>query len=277
MNKILMAPAIIIFSLLFASCKKDHVVISDDIIGEVPALFKQKVLIEENTGEWCGWCPSGAQVLEDVINANPRNVIGVSIHDSDPLELTAYNTWQKNQTKVGGFPNASIQRSQAVGRGAWNDFVIDALKTTATCGIAIATTGTNNKLNVAVHVASNELIDDNSRITVLITEDNVAQSSPGAQINYVPDEINVDDNWLHQHVLRACLTNVAGDPIGLNNLSDKKTVITFEVNDLSQYNISNLENCKIIALVHTNETSNYDSKNVLNVQSVKFNRTKNWN
>ena len=49
---------ILLFGLLvFAGCEDK----SDDFeISQVPPTFTKKVLIEEFTGAWCGYCPDGA-------------------------------------------------------------------------------------------------------------------------------------------------------------------------------------------------------------------------
>ena len=63
----------ITFGCLFFSCEEEV-----PSIGPVPYSFTKKVLIEEFTGAWCGYCPDGAHRLENTINANNGNVIGVN-------------------------------------------------------------------------------------------------------------------------------------------------------------------------------------------------------
>ena len=50
-------------------------------IGPVPSTFTQKALVEEFTGEWCGYCPDGAVILKGIETQYGGKVIGASIHD----------------------------------------------------------------------------------------------------------------------------------------------------------------------------------------------------
>ena len=82
------------------------------------------VLLEEGTGTWCGWCPDGAQVIEQNIETTyPRAVIA-SFHNGDIMTLSgdAYNG-----AFISGFPGGTIDRVAfgsgskpcMVSRGQW--------------------------------------------------------------------------------------------------------------------------------------------------------------
>lgn len=56
--------------------------------------FQRRVLCEEYTGLWCGWCPRGLVGLELMKEKHPGQFIAVSIHGGDELEVdnaAAYN------------------------------------------------------------------------------------------------------------------------------------------------------------------------------------------
>lgn len=69
-------------------------------VGTLPADYTKKVVLEEFTGEWCGWCPEGAKIMEDNIAANPGKVVGIAVHDGDPMEIPSFNAWIKGLTGV---------------------------------------------------------------------------------------------------------------------------------------------------------------------------------
>jgi hypothetical protein len=62
--------------------------------SEIPA---KRVLFEEGTGTWCGWCPRGAVVLETMLDLFPESFIGVAVHNADPMVVSAHDG------AVGGF------------------------------------------------------------------------------------------------------------------------------------------------------------------------------
>lgn len=77
----------------------------------------QKVLIEEHTGAWCGWCPDGHVVLGDVL-ANHPEAIGVMVHNNDGMDCAGGNTL--SAFYVSGFPTATLNRQgDAISRSQW--------------------------------------------------------------------------------------------------------------------------------------------------------------
>ena len=244
-------------------------------VGDVPDSWTKKAVLEENTGEWCGWCPEGAQIMEDAITANPGKVIGIAIHDGDPMEVAAYNSWQKGLTNVGGFPNGSVQRADASSRGAWMGAINTALGLTADCGLAIVATESGGLLDVDVYVGYNGPIAGDTKISIAIIENNVPQSSAGAQSNY-SSTVTVDASWMHSHVFRAMLTANEGDAIDLSS-SDKYTKVSFKGVDLNSMKIGDMSNVHIAAFVNVNSgASSASGRDILNAQESGLNETKKW-
>ena len=61
-------------------------------------------LVEEFTGTWCGWCPSGYVAMEKMKEIDPE-FIGIAYHDRDPMTMAA-----GYPKLTSGFPTASISR-----------------------------------------------------------------------------------------------------------------------------------------------------------------------
>jgi hypothetical protein len=51
----------------------------------------KRVLFEEGTGTWCGFCPRGAVVLEDMLSRFPESFIGVAVHNGDPMVVSSHD------------------------------------------------------------------------------------------------------------------------------------------------------------------------------------------
>lgn len=64
-----------------------------------------RVLVEEYTGTWCGWCTRGLVAMRLLAEAYGDNFIGVAYHNADPMEITT--TYPNN---VQGFPSAFVER-----------------------------------------------------------------------------------------------------------------------------------------------------------------------
>lgn len=67
----------------------------------------KKVLIEEGTGTWCGYCPRGAVAMKHMDINFPNDFIGIAVHNGDPMMLPAYNSG----AAFSGFPSMNVDRA----------------------------------------------------------------------------------------------------------------------------------------------------------------------
>jgi hypothetical protein len=85
---------------------------NDAIIGSHCGLTQipTKIVVgEENTGTWCQYCPAGAVGLANM--ESEADFIGIAVHDSDPMEVTAYNNASATLFPgFSGYPNGSVDR-----------------------------------------------------------------------------------------------------------------------------------------------------------------------
>ena len=82
---------------------------------------KNRPMLEEYTGAWCGWCPDGEVRASDLVKAKP-DVIWVAIHNGDKMTLTEEATLTSSY--ISGFPMGTVDRkayNNAIGldRGQW--------------------------------------------------------------------------------------------------------------------------------------------------------------
>lgn len=53
-------------------------------------LPKKRVVVEEATGMWCGYCPQGIVAMETLQEHYPEEFIGVAVHVNDAMEVKGY-------------------------------------------------------------------------------------------------------------------------------------------------------------------------------------------
>ena len=70
-----------------------------------------KMVVEEATGTWCGWCPRGAVNMEKMREKYPDEFIGIAVHNEDPMMVQDYNDGLTDLPGFGGFPSVIINRS----------------------------------------------------------------------------------------------------------------------------------------------------------------------
>ncbi|MGB1041330.1 MAG: Omp28-related outer membrane protein [Flavobacteriales bacterium] len=262
-------------SITMVSCKKEDPIDEDPTPTgtSVPSSFTKKVLMEEFTGEWCGFCPDGATIMKNIMSANPGRVYAASIHDRDFLTVPHYTTI-KTFLPVAGFPRSAVNRTPAEGttngqdgllvysRGNWATNVSRELSKTAICGLKLETSVSGNSAEIKVSCGANTSISG-AKLTVYLTEDGIPESTSGAQAGAGPGYIN-------DEVLRACVSNGTGDDIDLS--SSELATKTYSSVDITGYNKSNL---KVVAFIHKHDGSSPDYE-VLNVQEVHVGDDKSW-
>ena len=73
----------------------------------VSFLPTKRVVFEEATGTWCGWCPRGAVALETLEQNYPNTAIGIAVHNGDAMTVGAYDAGMN----VGGYPSGHVDRT----------------------------------------------------------------------------------------------------------------------------------------------------------------------
>lgn len=68
----------------------------------------KRVLIEEGTGTWCGWCPRGAVYTEQIDTVYPGTAIVVAVHNADPMTDAVYDAGMGNL--ISGYPGGTLDR-----------------------------------------------------------------------------------------------------------------------------------------------------------------------
>ncbi len=64
----------------------------------------RKLVVEEATGTWCGFCVSGIYVLETIKSKYPGHTICIAVHENDPMAIDGY------KVKGSGNPRLSLNR-----------------------------------------------------------------------------------------------------------------------------------------------------------------------
>ena len=275
---------ILIFGLLvFGGCEDEP---DDFNVSKVPSTFTKKVLIEEFTGAWCGYCPDGAHRVQSIIDNNNGNAIGVSLHSSDDMAI-AHTNYLETTYQNTGYPSGMVDRVPFNGttstwnRGSWEYVVNDQLIKISSCGLAIKSEINGASATVEVHAGFNTTLNGDYRLTVYLIEDGVTGTGSGYdQRNYYNTDAespfyNLGDpivGYEHNHTLRAVLSESLGDAISPSSLvSGGEHIETYTV-DLSSYNKNNLS---IVAFV-TYIGSTFTEHEVMNVQKCDIDGFQDW-
>ena len=219
--------------------------------------FTRKVLVEDYTGTWCGYCPRLAYNLEQAEEQNSA-VIGIGIHSGDVMETSATNLLE-NEYGVSSWPSGRINRTIT-----WNESVSQItsyLGSNPGLGIGINSSLTGNSVSVDIKI-NYDIESSGNKLVVYLIEDGLIYP----QTNYYNNDPNSPwyqtgdpiQNFEHNNVLRNTFTNVFGDVIPDGVVDEEFTINYVATVPTSVQNTSNLE---IVAFVVKSS-----SGSVINVQ-----------
>ena len=143
------------------------------------------VFIEEATGTWCGWCPRGAVGLDYMTTTYPNTVVGVAVHNADPMTLAAYDAGIGPY--ISGYPSGVVDRkygdvdpSQTSLQAAYDALNSEAVPVDLSAGA----TQSGNVLTINAQANFYTTFGAaNFRLGVIITEDGVTGTGDGTNVN----------------------------------------------------------------------------------------------
>ena len=138
-----------------------------------------KVVMEEGTGTWCGWCVRGAVYMDSIASVYPTTVIPIAVHNGDPMVFAAYDTGIG--ALIGGYPTLLVDRKAFIGDPSdafteyanhLNDFGLADLAMTQTFNTGSRLLTVNASATMASSFTNNSTTND-YRLAVVVTENNV--------------------------------------------------------------------------------------------------------
>lgn len=177
----------------------------EDFVKSIANGVKRRVVIEEWTGTWCGYCPRGIWAMDYMKENYPDDFIGIAVHYDDGMEATSYINSLAALGVVEAFPGSFADRMMVVepdpgnfaevvntfgGNKGFADITIDA-KYVDEAEKTLEITG---KAKVTYDAAEVNALLANSkyRVSFVITENKV----PGKQTNnYAGGRLGACGGW----------------------------------------------------------------------------------
>lgn len=194
----------------------------------------KRLLIQEYTGAWCGYCPEGSQFLEDLAKGDPT-MVPVAIHSGDEMETLEGGTIAG--IAASGYPSASFdfhrfpgEGDVGVGRNQWFNRALERIDAVVPVKVEVQSHTYNRdtrELEVTVKTDFIGATKEDLRLNVWLIEDEVTGplgetgNNGWNNANYFDDDITSPffglgpylepDEFVHEHVLNASLTGTWGD------------------------------------------------------------------
>lgn len=216
------------------------------VISTISQNASKKVLIEEGTGTWCGWCPRGAVAMDYMTVNYPDDFIGVAVHNGDPMADATYN----NSSKFDGFPSSHTDRfilNADVGISNFENYYNQRINVLTPALASITATSNGNAISIVASATFyTSFASERYKLGVIIAENNVTGTGSGYnQTNYyaggsngtmggyesLPSTVPAAD-MVYDHVGRALLGGYNGQTGSIPaTITDGQTVnYTFNYN-----------------------------------------------
>lgn len=258
-------------------------------------LPNHKVVFEEGTGTWCGWCPRGAVFMDSMSVVHPNTTVLIAVHNSDPMTVAAYDSGIG--TLISGYPTVLCGRANDIGDPSdmftmysahLADFAVGDLTLTPTFDPAtrLATIAVDTK--IASSFTNNTSTND-YRVAVVFTEDDVVGTASGYnQTNYYSSSsqnqplVGAGRNWQtsanpvpaaqmnYDFVARAIVGGFSGLANSLPNnvVASATTSKTFTYTVPAAYNTNKMKAHALLIDAKTNIVYNANSTSYLTTSGV---------
>lgn len=157
------------------------------VVSGVSEAVQKRIVFEEGTGTWCGWCPRGFVGMEYMLETYPESFIGIAVHNGDPMVVSVHD----NNIGVSGYPSSNVDRTLldvAVSASAWEGFHNSQLRFVSPVDVDLEANYSEEGRSVSIEAKATfytELNDEDFRFSVVMLEDSIRGTSANyAQVNF---------------------------------------------------------------------------------------------
>lgn len=197
----------------------------------------KKILFEQFTGTWCGWCVDGNHKLNQIMEEHSDVVIPVKLHSDDNMAINYYSSIGDG-LGLSGVPAGCIDRTMFNGtyfpnrysgsysNNNWLTLVEQQMQETAKVEVELVYSldEQTGEFKAALTATMLEDLDKNLAFNLIIIEDSVSGSGQGwDQHNYLSgrsgwefspyySKPSVLEGYVHEYVARDYLGGAWGEP-----------------------------------------------------------------
>jgi hypothetical protein len=258
----------------------------------------KNVILEESTGAWCGFCPYGRTVMEQIESQYP-NVISIADHVQDTY-ANGFTSSIDSAFNNYGYPAGYVDRTYFTADGAialdfsvWQSHCLNELATTSPLYVTMQSTYNASTRKISVIVGANFVANatGDMRINCVLTEDSVIDAND-SQHNYMGNGCSQPDNtspwynfpctiplYTQRHVARANLASSVYPFWGTAGIIPANAASGMTYYQAYSYTIPatygpdnivpNISHMKLVAFVSYYNTS-INSRNILNANVVRL-------
>ncbi len=186
----------------------------------------RNALIEEFTGVNCGYCPDGHRIADEIVAANPGQVVAVNIHSgsyaSDPTDFRIQDGENLDNTfSISGYPTGVVSRAQGnttSSRGAWAGQVAPILQESSYVNLGMQADwdiNTNEATITLQAYFTGNSSASSERLHLYLLQDDIAGKQSGSSAN--PSAVLPNGDYNHTKMLRNMFFGLNGITLPSNS------------------------------------------------------------
>lgn len=200
----------------------------------------RNVLVEDYTATWCGYCPESMYHLEEMKSKTSANLIISAIHGSDEFQYakieSLFNTYN-----ISGYPTKIANRnvSQEINESNLTSLVNESCD----LGLKPNLTLNGNEAQVDVFVESYKNVENIKIVAAICDNNQLVDQANYYNSNATSNFYQAGDpmkNFQHNYILRKTLTDLYGDAIPNEKLTQGSSYKLSFTTDVSKYNKAHL-------------------------------------
>jgi len=207
---------------------------------------KRKIVVEDYTGTWCGFCPKVAGAVHS-LSEETDHVTVVAIHEDagSPVDPMHFDQIQllKDAFDIEGFPAAKINRTENWQNPYQNNDVTGIAGLETNLALAINSELVGTELTVQINVVYEDGSVQGDKLVVYLLEDGILSD----QTNYFDEDPTspyynmgfIIPNFEHNETLRNSLSGVLGDAIPVTAVLTEY-IASFTITVPANYVVDNL-------------------------------------
>lgn len=208
--------------------------------------YAKRVLIEQFTATWCGWCPRAISAVRDA-SLLDSEITHIAYHLDDEFSYT-HNASLFQSFGFSGIPAMAADRS-VVWQGSTSE--LSALHKPVRAGLALEVGGSGERISVSLDIYSGKVWGIPLKISVYLLEGGLVAD----QKNFYNDDPS--SAWYqmgatladfeHENVMTQTITDMYGDAIPSESLDIGSTYTIDYLFDATRANT--IANCKVVAIL----------------------------
>ncbi len=147
---------------------------SDYSVAGAVAYVPHRMVVEECTGSWCGYCVRGTVALEELAEEYPDHFIGIAVHYGDVFEVEDYSTQLSSDFHITSYPNAVFNRQWAMDPSSLYTYVDNNIPVAPDAYVEVSANYDEGRIYLNAEVTAVSNVEYPIALAFVVIENNVA-------------------------------------------------------------------------------------------------------